>query len=471
MYKKYLIALCAACAGTPLWGQNLNQAKELFQAGEFEKAKPAFQRLVRQAPSNAGYNFWYGACCYETGEKEKALPYLEKSAARRYIDAYRYVGKLYADLYRFDEAVENYETHLDWLVKKKRDTALAEAELEGVKRAARMFKSVEKVTVVDSFAVDKAQFLKAYHLSKESGTLSQDANITGTAYQTEMGNKALYATANEEGISQLYTRDRLIDGWSKPMPITSLNELGNVNYPFLLSDGVTLYFASDGEGSLGGYDIFVTRYDSEDGRYLRPDNIGMPFNSPANDYLMAFDELNNLGWFASDRYQPADSVCVYVFVPNASKEVYDYENTPRETLVEAATLRSIRSTWTDEARLQAGRQALAQVSEGPQQEARRGDFRFVINDSHVYHTFSDFRSSNALKLFRQLKQKQKDREALEGQLKHKRGQYASVSASGKQQLAPSILDLEQRVNQLTDEIQTLTVQVRNEEIRYTKGQR
>ena len=471
MYKKYLIALCAACAGTPLWGQNLIQAKELFQAGEFEKAKPAFQRLVRQAPSNAGYNFWYGACCYETGEKEKALPYLEKSAARRYIDAYRYVGKLYADLYRFDEAVENYEIHLDWLVKKKRDTALAEAELEAVKRASRMFKSVEKVTVVDSFAVDKAQFLKAYHLSKESGTLSQDANITGTAYQTEMGNKALYATANEEGISQLYTRDRLIDGWSKPMPIASLNELGNVNYPFLMSDGVTLYFASDGEGSLGGYDIFVTRYDSEDGRYLRPDNVGMPFNSPANDYLMAFDELNNLGWFASDRYQPADSVCVYVFVPNASKEVYDYENTPHETLVEAATLRSIRSTWTDEARLQAGQQALAQVSEGPQQEARRGDFTFVINDSHVYHTFSDFRSSNALKLFRQLKQKQKDLDVLDGQLKHKRGQYASVSASGKQQLAPSILDLEQRVKQLYTEIEALTVQVRNEEIRYTKGQK
>lgn len=471
MYKKYFIALCAACAGTPLWGQNLNQAKELFQAGEFEKAKPAFQRLVRQAPSNAGYNFWYGACCYETGEKEKALPYLEKSAARRYIDAYRYVGKLYADLYRFDEAVKNYEIHLDWLVKKKRDTALAEAELEAVKRASRMFKSVEKVTVVDSFSVDKAQFLKAYHLSKESGTLSQDANITGTAYQTEMGNKALYATANEEGISQLYTRDRLIDGWSKPMPIASLNELGNVNYPFLMSDGVTLYFASDGEGSLGGYDIFVTRYDSEDGRYLRPDNVGMPFNSPANDYLMAFDELNNLGWFASDRYQPADSVCVYVFVPNASKEVYDYENTPHETLVEAATLRSIRSTWTDEARLQAGQQALAQVSEGPQQEARRGDFTFVINDSHVYHTFSDFRSSNALKLFRQLKQKQKDLDVLDGQLKHKRGQYASVSASGKQQLAPSILDLEQRVKQLYTEIEALTVQVRNEEIRYTKGQK
>ena len=81
-----------------------------------------------------------------------------------------------------------------------------------------------------------------------------------------------------------------------------------------MSDGITLYYASDGEGSLGGYDIFVTRYDSENGNYLRPDNIGMPFNSPANDYMYAIDEFNNIGWFASDRYQlitKSVSMCLY----------------------------------------------------------------------------------------------------------------------------------------------------------------
>ena len=55
---------------------------------------------------------------------------------------------------------------------------------------------------------------------------------------------------------QLYSRIRLLDGWSEPEPLMSLNEQGNVNYPFLMSDGITLYYASDGEGSLGGYDIF-----------------------------------------------------------------------------------------------------------------------------------------------------------------------------------------------------------------------
>lgn len=157
---------------------------------------------------------------------------------------------------------------------------MAEAELEQIKQAARMIKGVENITVIDSFVVDKNDFLKAYKISRESGALYHDPTISGTVYQTEMGNKVLYGNKSTDGKMQLYSRIRLLDGWSEPEPLMSLNEQGNVNYPFLMSDGITLYYASDGEGSLGGYDIFVTRYDSENGNYLRPDNIGMPLTLP-----------------------------------------------------------------------------------------------------------------------------------------------------------------------------------------------
>lgn len=88
---------------------------------------------------------------------------------------------------------------------------------------------------------------------------------------------------------------------------------------------MTIYYASDGDGSMGGYDIFVTRYNTNTDTYLVPENVGMPFNSPYNDYMYVIDEYNNLGWFASDRYQPEDKVCIYVFVPNDSKRTYNYE--------------------------------------------------------------------------------------------------------------------------------------------------
>ena len=139
MYKKYIIGLFTLCCAGNAAAQSLAQAKQLFLNGEFEQAKPAFQKLVKQAPSNANYNYWYGACCYETGEKKEAQPYLEKSAARKVIDAYRYLGKLYYDIYRFDDAVDNYEQHIEWLEKKKRPTEMAEAELEQINEDGDFF--------------------------------------------------------------------------------------------------------------------------------------------------------------------------------------------------------------------------------------------------------------------------------------------------------------------------------------------
>ena len=59
-----------------------------------------------------------------------------------------------------------------------------------------MIKGVEDVAVIDSFVVDKNEFLKAYKVSRESGTLNQDNSIAGTIYQSEMGNKIIYGDQN-----------------------------------------------------------------------------------------------------------------------------------------------------------------------------------------------------------------------------------------------------------------------------------
>ena len=52
------------------------------------------------------------------GELQESLPYLEKSAERKVINGYLYLSKAYADLYRFDEAIENLDEHIYWLERK-----------------------------------------------------------------------------------------------------------------------------------------------------------------------------------------------------------------------------------------------------------------------------------------------------------------------------------------------------------------
>lgn len=46
----------------------------------------------------------------------------------------------------------------------------------------------------------------------------------------------------------------------------------------------------------------------------------MPFNSTANEYLLAIDDYDTLGWLVTDRNQPADSVCIYTFEPTSIRK-------------------------------------------------------------------------------------------------------------------------------------------------------
>ena len=463
--KRYTLALLALCCTGGAFSQSLNQAKKWFTEGNFVEAKPVFKRLVKQAPSNANYNFWYGACCYETGDLLESVPYLEKSAQRKVINGYLYLSKAYYDLYRFDEAVENLEEHIYWLERKNRDTAEAEAWMTQLHKGANMIRGVENIAVIDSFVVNKQHFLDAYKLSVQSGHLAMAKDSACTAHTNEMGDKSFYAQRDTEGNSSLYASIKMIDKWSSPVHQKGLDEnLSQLNYPFMDSDGTTLYFSAQGEGSMGGYDIFITRADSEDNTFLKPDNIGLPFNSPANDYMYAVDDYSGLGWFASDRYQPADTVCVYVFVPNEEKVVYDYESTDPEQLQALASLKSIILTQTNEETVRTGRQNLAKVKYGKKEEKKKNDFNFIVDDHDTYHALIDFSSSEAKKQFQVMLQMKKDSELLINELESLRNSYSVADDATKKAMSPEILDKEKRVQQLLEQLSTMEMDIRNMEL-------
>jgi len=171
-----------------------------------------------------------------------------------------------------------------------------------------------------------------------------------------------------------------------------------------------------------------------------------------------------LGWFVTDRNQPTDTVCVYVFVPNESKQTYNYEATDPQIIKNAATLHSIQTTWTDEEQVRDARQRLAALKYAGKEEVKKTDFHFIIDDSATYSHWSDFRSKEAQNVYRQLIQKEKDLNQLQSNLNKKREEYIHENGLGKKKLEPSILDLEKRVPQIMEEIEKLTNEVRRLEI-------
>jgi len=177
-------------------------------------------------------------------------------------------------------------------------------------RITNMREMTQQILFIDSIVVDKDDILPHLRISPDAGSLTRTSNLLGKqvqgyAFVNEMGNRRYFSLPDDSLRQQLYYSDLLGSDWSNAQPVRGISDhINETDYPFMLTDGITLYFAGKGDESIGGYDIFFTRYDSHNGSFLQPENIGMPFNSEANDYLYAIDEYNKIGFFVSDRRQP-----------------------------------------------------------------------------------------------------------------------------------------------------------------------
>ncbi|MDR0371517.1 MAG: hypothetical protein LBH80_06670, partial [Prevotellaceae bacterium] len=322
--KFFFICYFVTIAGR-LLAQNAAEADKLFNNKQYNEAKNSYSALLKQRPNDPLNNYRYACCCYELGLDEEAIVYFEKSG-NKYPSKNKFLGALYFKTYRFKQAIEAYEEYLSSLKNgTETDENMLKLKLRKAELAQSMLEKVENIALIDSFSVDKKDFLKYYQFNKELGSLEQttlpDDSLGRVRdkikYTTERKDRILFSDLNNDTFD-LFTSYRLLDGWSDPVSVSSnINTGANENYPFLMLDGVTLYFASDNEeNSLGGYDIFITRFMNSANDYLAPENIGMPFNSIYNDYMLVIDELEGKGWFASDRFQPENKVMIYIFKPN-----------------------------------------------------------------------------------------------------------------------------------------------------------
>lgn len=473
--RKYVLSALICCINGILFAQSQTQARKWFVEGEYTKAKPVFAKLVKSNPKSGSLNYWYGVCLNETGEHDKALPYLKKAVDSNIENAYRYIGDYYLTDGNYEEALEHYNTYLEKVDPSDTMFIVYSLRVERAKHEQKFYKRVEKVTIVDSIVVSKDNFIAAYILGKECGEIDDTRNFLGgnvspegMAYRTEMRDKIYYSDVDTNGHMQLYMCYKMLDNWSKPTALNGLPE-GDNNYPFLLSDGVTIYFANNNSNGLGGYDLYVTRYNSETNRYFVAENLGMPFNSPANDYMMVIDEVNRLGWFATDRNQPEGMVCIYTFIPEETKEYYKYKEDSFEDIRQAAQIQSIAATQTDAEAVRQARQRLFKLGLDAQTEDKKNDFTFVIDDFTDYHSLDNFKCAEARQLYKDWSIKQESLTKLELELETMRERYVHSSNNERSKMKDNLLRMEQQYEQLEAEVMGMPKAIRNLEINYIKN--
>ena len=447
--------------------QTLEDAKKWYREGRYAESLPLFQTEYVKNPNDPSLNQWLGVSLYETGNLVKAEKHLSFAAQKKIPEAYLYLGELYAKMYRFEEAEVEFEKYQR--ANRKNEEALNKLALrrDYAGKLQRAVNRTEDIQIIDSLVLPKAIFLSAYNLSKSSGSLLPVSEFFNslpvsdkTLYMNGKGDKIYYSRGDQDTGSDLFTMDKLIDtfGNEKKLP-QPVNAEKDQAYPFVMSDGLTLYFASTGHASLGGYDLYVTRYNLQTDSYLAPNQLNMPFNSPFNDYMMVIDEEKEIGWFASDRFQPADSVCVYTFIPN--QQIILLESEDEKQLANRAKISSIAETWKKGAEY-ASLRVKARQETVPNQP-KRGDFEFVINDRTTYHSLSDFKNSKARSVYSQAMGLEKQLNDLNKELSEKRDQYAEGGLSNNN-LNSTILHLEKETESLFREVNRLKIEARNEEI-------
>ena len=340
-------------------------------------------------------------------------------------------------------------------------------------RITNMREMTQQIVIIDSIVTDKSQFLSHYILSSETGkimTASQFKGIKadGYIYLNEMGNKAYFGKADKNGIRQIFTSDKLGDRWGEPILMNGLSEgIDEADYPFMMNDGITFYFAARGEESIGGYDIFFTRYDSRSGAFLKPENIGMPFNSEANDYMYAADEQSGIGYFVSDRRQPEGKVCVYIFILPDTRRSYDPSKFTEQQIRDFADITRIADTWGNGSERRAALERLKAVFTNDRQpaadNATEANTAIVINDRLTYSSVRDFRSPTAANHYRELLKARERLSTLEAELQKSRDRYVRADENGRSLLRDIILHNEEQALTLRNNIHTLEKQIRNEE--------
>ena len=344
---------------------------------------------------------------------------------------------------------------------------------DSLKVLFRMIRSTNRVCFIDSITVKKEDVFDSFILGESVGSIINSADFfgdgsEGEVFMPEMENQIIYSRRNNEGLFSLFTRYKSFDQWDEEIPLDGLESDGDIRYPFIMNDGVTIYYASNSSESIGGLDLFVSRFNSQTGRFLKPEQLGMPFNSEANDYLYIIDETNNLGWFVTDRRQPEGYVCIYIFIPNDSYQVYNYENGDTLAIHRAARLLSVAETQTNLNDVREARQRLTILAYDISESKEKGSFRFIIDDVTEYHELSDFKNSNAMQMFSRWEELKSVYKSYAEKLQSQRDAYSQAGRREKEEMTEALLQLEEEVLKMEQQVITMETEIRTLEINYLK---
>ncbi len=336
------------------------------------------------------------------------------------------------DLEKAMDLLEKYDKKLrQSRIKSREEVALLKDQIS---LASRLLEYAQKIEVIDSIQLSWLD-MEAW-IADLSPSLSekidfeldsnQDVRIH---YHCSENAMSLMVREHKKNLDIQQKLELLDEEKETSFISSSVNTENSENAPFLMPNGCVLLFSRKSAEGLGGYDLYYARVDAEKNEYFKAKMLGIPFSSPYNDYLLAYDDEQGLVYLLSDRYCKEGEVALY-------------------------RIKTLPSELQGE--------AMANASLGTMVRDNSEDIYLPIKGEVVIRDWSDFKSSEAKSMYRDVLSAERRLRAFETEQLEIKKAYVNGDKSGVDRLS----ELTKEMAQLKIFIKERLVEVKNKELSF-----
>lgn len=303
------------------------KADSLFQQRDYSAALPLYKELLSNFPQDANYMYKTGVCVlYSTRNGNEAIGLLKRASELETPNlTYFYLAEAYRYSYRFDEAIDMYRR----FTVSGGDETITPVQVEFLVNQCEngnyMLKYLYKPPVLESKVIAQTDMVSYLVTDNQAGSFVPKPKDLKTPVDLKQNEQSVifypkspkpgdYIYYASYGRSTQYGKDifriQLQDDgyWSKPENLgDAVNSSLDEDFPYFAPDGA-LYFASKGHYSMGGYDVYRSRYDAASKTWSTPENLGFPFSSPYDDIYYLPLSNDSLTYLITNRNVGADSL-------------------------------------------------------------------------------------------------------------------------------------------------------------------
>ena len=323
-------------------------ASKMFDFGNYQEAIRQYGELLKEEPNNSEYQYYLGkAYTLSTINPPKGLELLLQYAETTHkIEVENWQETLaiaYWKNYEFEKAIETFKQFLSVLNDPEKKKEI-EQQIAQCKEAWKIYQMPIQLSFenlgknVNSEAPDYLPFVSPdesllFFSTKRDGVVGNLYDYSGykttdiytsrhkrnnysrarsvgspntygneeTAGRSEDGQYLLYHVDSEDHFSNLFVSEKGRRSYMAPKVFGSkeVNSKDKEIAGAISNDGSTLYFSSNREGGLGGFDIYVVNR-LPNGEWGFPKNVGAPINTKGDEKFPFWAESEGIMYFSSN---------------------------------------------------------------------------------------------------------------------------------------------------------------------------